>query len=656
VEKQSANHRTANSQIEIPVRVGAGHLGGSTVAADWNENGGQSLAKRFGIDNRNIAQRRQFVRLGDEERELLAGMASWANSVAPQIAKEFYDWQFEFGPTREFFENFVSGTGIPLESLRARLESAQTAYFTEVFAGSSLNWDASYFEGRLQIGATHDRINLPFKWYVGAYAEYQLLMGKYLRRDIADEVRVRRVEAAVSKVFNLDLQAIGDAFIMSTLQGMLQSMGIGLDDLAISGDKTEQIDKIKQFIGSQFHDFTTGMVNMADEHNKGDIDVTMEPTKFRGVLRTMAQGVNDMVAGHIAVNKKAMACVTEFGKGNFDAPLEKFPGKKASINDTIERVRENLKSLIADTDLLVKAAKDGKLGTRADASRHHGDFKRIVDGINKTLETIVDPVKVMAENASTLASSSEELTATSQQMAGNAEETAVQANVVSAASAEVSRNVSSVAAASEQMQASIREISKNAAESARVAKNAVRAVQSTNGTMKKLGESSAEIGKVVKVITSIAQQTNLLALNATIEAARAGEAGKGFAVVANEVKELAKQTAKATGEIGQKIDAIQGDSKSAVQAIEEIGAIIHQINEISDSIAAAVEEQTVTTNEIGNSVREAARGVDSIAKNISGVATAAKDTTQGAHDMQKASQELSQMASRLQSVVSRFTF
>jgi methyl-accepting chemotaxis protein len=499
-------------------------------------------------------------------------------------------------------------------------------------------------------------INLPFKWYVGAYAEYQLLMGKYLRRDTADEVRVRRVEAAVSKVFNLDLQAIGDAFIMSTLQGMLQSMGIGLDDLAISGDKTEQIDKIKQFIGSQFNDFTTGMVNMADEHNKGNIDVTMEPAKFRGVLKTMAEGVNDMVAGHIAVNKKAMACVTEFGKGNFDAPLEKFPGKKASINDTIERVRENLKSLIADTDLLVKAAKDGKLGTRADASRHHGDFKRIVDGINKTLETIVDPVKVMAENASTLASSSEELTATSQQMAGNAEETAVQANVVSAASAEVSRNVSSVAAASEQMQASIREISKNAAESARVAKNAVRAVQSTNGTMKKLGESSAEIGKVVKVITSIAQQTNLLALNATIEAARAGEAGKGFAVVANEVKELAKQTAKATGEIGQKIDAIQGDSKSAVQAIEEIGAIIHQINEISDSIAAAVEEQTVTTNEIGNSVREAARGVDSIAKNISGVATAAKDTTQGAHDMQKASQELSQMASRLQSVVSRFTF
>jgi methyl-accepting chemotaxis protein len=255
------------------------------------------------------------------------------------------------------------------------------------------------------------------------------------------------------------------------------------------------------------------------------------------------------------------------------------------------------------------------------------------------------------QNANTLSASAEELTAISQQMAGNAEETATQANVVSAASEQVSKNVGVVATGSEEMQASICEISKSANEAARVAKSAVTVAETTNQTISKLGESSVEIGKVIKVITSIAQQTNLLALNATIEAARAGEAGKGFAVVANEVKELAKQTAKATEEIGQKIEAIQADTKGAVHAIGEISTVINQINDISNNIASAVEEQTVTTNEIGRNVTEAAKGTGDIAKNISGVATAARETTQGANDTQKAAQALSELAAQLQALV-----
>ena len=129
--------------------------------------------------------------------------------------------------------------------------------------------------------------------------------------------------------------------------------------------------------------FITEMNRMSDEHTKGDIDVQIPTAKFAGDFRTMAQGVNDMVAGHISVKKKAMACVAEFGRGNFDAPLERFPGKKAFINDTIEQVRVHLKNLIADTDLLIGCAADGKLDFRADASRHLGDFAKIVQGINR---------------------------------------------------------------------------------------------------------------------------------------------------------------------------------------------------------------------------------------------------------------------------------
>ena len=350
-----------------------------------------------------------------------------------------------------------------------------------------------------------------------------------------------------------------------------------------------------------------------------------------------------------------VAFVTKIANGDMTASMSKA-SEQDQIHEWLVLLKTNIEALMADGQLISHAAREGRLGVRSDPGRHQGAYRKIMEGFNHTLDIIVEPLKTTAENASTLASSSEELTAVSQQMAGNAEETAVQANVVSAASEEVSRNVASVASASEQMQASIREISKNANDSARVARNAVTVASTTNETMKNLGESSREIGNVIKVITSIAQQTNLLALNATIEAARAGEAGKGFAVVANEVKELAKQTAKATEEISQKIEAIQGVTKGAVTAIEEISTIINQINDISNSIASAVEEQTATTNEIGRSVNEAAQGVNDIAKNIGGVATAARNTTQGANDTKTASLQLSEMAARLQAAVAKFTF
>lgn len=260
----------------------------------------------------------------------------------------------------------------------------------------------------------------------------------------------------------------------------------------------------------------------------------------------------------------------------------------------------------------------------------------------------------VADIAQFLASAAEELTANSQQMSANAEETSAQANVVSAASEQVNKNLQTVSAGTEEMGASIREIAKNATEAAKIATSAVKMAQQTNQTVTKLGDSSTEIGQVIEVITSIAQQTNLLALNATIEAARAGEAGKGFAVVANEVKELAKETAKATEDISRKIEGIQTDTKGAVDAIASITSVINEVNSISSTIATAVEEQNATTNEMARNLGEAARGSGEIVKNISGVAEAAQSTTRGATDTQKAAAELARVATNLRDLVARF--
>lgn len=326
------------------------------------------------------------------------------------------------------------------------------------------------------------------------------------------------------------------------------------------------------------------------------------------------------------------------------------------LDEAAEREKAHAAELQSKVDAMlgvVDAAADGDL-TRDVSVGGEDAIGQMGDSLNRFIADLRDRVRGIGATAVELNGSSQKLSEVSQQMGANSEETAAQAGTVSAAAEQVSQSVQTVAAAVEELGASIREISKNASEGARIATGASSVAQHTNATIAKLGTSSAEIGQVVKVITSIAQQTNLLALNATIEAARAGEAGKGFAVVANEVKELAKETAKATEEIGEKIGAIQGDTKSAIDAIKEITGIINQINDISNTIATAVEEQTATTGEISRNVSEAARGSSEIAQNITAVAQAAQDTTAGASSTQEAAGDLQRMASELQEMVGRF--
>jgi methyl-accepting chemotaxis protein len=169
-----------------------------------------------------------------------------------------------------------------------------------------------------------------------------------------------------------------------------------------------------------------------------------------------------------------------------------------------------------------------------------------------------------------------------------------------------SRLTEQLRTATEQMTISIREIAQSCTKAASVVGTAVNIAHSANSKISRLGDSTVEISKVIKVSTSIAKQTNLLALNAAIEAARAGEAGKGFSVVANEVKELAKETANATEQIGHRIETTNEDVKIAIDAIAQLSEVINQVSELSNSIASAVEEQTAATNEMTRNLTEAA--------------------------------------------------
>ena len=377
------------------------------------------------------------------------------------------------------------------------------------------------------------------------------------------------------------------------------------------------------------------MNRMSAEHDKGDIDVMIASEKFDGAFRTMAEGINRMVGGHIAVKKKAMACVAEFGRGNFEAPLEQFPGKKAFINDTIEQVRRNLKALITDTASLVASARAGQLGTRADANAHQGDFRRIVEGINSTLDAVIEPLneasRVLAaiecgdltQTASTafegqlralcesvnstaakLGEVVDEVNGGAMALANASEEVSAAAQSLSQAASVQAASVEETSASLEQMTASISQNTENArvtdgmaSKAASEANEGGEAVKATVGAMK-------QIAQKIGIIDDIAYQTNLLALNAAIEAARAGEHGKGFAVVAAEVRKLAERSQVAAQEIGNVAASSVELAEKAGHLLDQMVPNIRKTSDLVQEITASSEEQSAGVNQINSAVAQ----------------------------------------------------
>ncbi|MGX9965594.1 methyl-accepting chemotaxis protein [Roseomonas sp. F4] len=288
-------------------------------------------------------------------------------------------------------------------------------------------------------------------------------------------------------------------------------------------------------------------------------------------------------------------------------------------------------------------AEHRQAATTAEAKRRD-DMRHIAEKFEAEIGGVIEQV----------AGAAARMEGSAQDLSGNAERSSAMAGAASDATQEASANVQTVAAATEELATSVNEISRQVVNSSAIASRAVAEAQATDGRVQGLSAAANQIGDVVRLISDIAARTNLLALNATIEAARAGEAGKGFAVVAAEVKNLAAQTARATGEIGAKVSEIQAATAESVGAIRNIGQVIGEMAEIATGIAAAVEEQGSATRDIARNVQQAARGTSEVVGHIGGVAEAAQEAGTSAGGLLLEATGLSVQATRLRGEVATF--
>ncbi|NOU40189.1 MAG: methyl-accepting chemotaxis protein [Methylotenera sp.] len=341
---------------------------------------------------------------------------------------------------------------------------------------------------------------------------------------------------------------------------------------------------------------------VTNEHAQGNIDMSLHAHLFKGGFSELISAVNTIVAGQQELTEKALTCVKAFGEGDFDAPLEKFPGKKAFVNEAIEQVRTNLKALNEDAELLADAARDGRVSVRADADRHQGDYRKIVDGMNEMLEMIVKPIVIVKQSAEAINTAAKEIAQ------GNAD--------LSRRTEDQAANLEKTASSMDQLSSTVKQNADNAKQANQLAiaasgvavKGGV-AVSDVVSTMADINASAKKIEDIISVIDGIAFQTNILALNAAVEAARAGEQGRGFAVVAGEVRNLAQRSAGAAKEIKElihdsAIKTAEGTKQveAAGETMQEIVSSVKRVSDIIGEIAAASTEQSAGIAQINDAI------------------------------------------------------
>ncbi|PIB94617.1 chemotaxis protein [Caulobacter sp. FWC2] len=494
------------------------------------------------------------------------------------------------------------------------------------------------------------------------------------RGDIDVQVPVAQFKGELATMAS-DVNSLVNAHIAAKKKAMacVKAFGDGDFEAALESfpGKKAFINETIETLRANLKGLIAEMNHMSDEHDRGDIDVFVPVEKFKGDFAAMARGVNTMVAGHIAVKKKAMACIKEFGDGNFSAPLEQFPGKKAFINDTVETLRGNLTAITVEIQKLIAVSMAGELSKRGEPGRFVGDFAQLVMGINGMLDAILLPiaegnrvlekvsggdlterVEIECEGdhrrmrdainglVDSLTKFAGDVSSAADQVAAGSQELSASADQMSQGTTEQASAAEQASASMEEMASNIKQNADNAAQTEKIARQSAADAETSGQAVNKAVEAMQTIADKIAIVQEIARQTDLLALNAAVEAARAGEYGRGFAVVASEVRKLAERSQSAATEIS----AVSSDTvKAARSAGEMLTTLVPNIRKTAElvfEISAACREQDIGASQVNEAIQQLDKVI--------------QQNASAAEQMSATSEELAAQAEELQGSMAYF--
>ncbi len=470
-----------------------------------------------------------------------------------------------------------------------------------------------------------------------------------------------------------------DAFtdeLQNKVVATLKQVAAGdLSATVVAADAQDEVRPALKQVLDSLNGLIAEMNTMSAQHDAGDIDVKIGVEKFQGAYKAMGQGVNDMVFGHITVKKKAMACLAEFGRGNFDAPLEKFPGKKAFINETIEDVRKNLKEVSRTVGQLIDAAKAGQLSTRGDHRSLQGNWADLVKGLNELIEAVVGPLEEVMRTmaaiekgdltsrihtayrgdfqklaeainnsatrlaqtlteisgaSNTLASSADELTATSNVMASNSEQMTGQANTVAAATEQASSNVKNMAAGVEQISANANTVASATEEVSANLRTVGAAVEQMSSNLRVIAGNSEQMQSAVNTVATAIEEMSVSLNEVSRSSGQAATVTNKAATSAAGTAQMMERLGRSAIEIGKVVDMIKGiaaqtnllalnatiEAASAGEAGKGFAVVANEVKELAKQTAGATEEIRTQVQDMQSNTQDAVKAIEEIVRII----------------------------------------